>query len=299
MSQRSRTMSQTDYLSSQSTAIEGFLGGRRTYKRKPKAVRAPKGVSKNVVQFVKKSIASVSELKKYTNEGSQSLWTSAATQAQFVAGNMLQLTPYATGASYNYTITQGTGQGQRIGNSIRIKKAWLRFVLYPQQYNVTSNPTPQPQDVRLLIFSIKPAVTTGATTKEQAWTILNTNFFANGNSSNGQLGNLYDMVSYPNPDVVSIYFDRQMKLGFSTISGMTGQNTINLFGNNDYTLNCQMKIEITKFLPAKITFNDDNNSTSRQLFAVFMPVNSDGTGPVSTRIPASMFYGLDVQYIDA
>lgn len=298
MSTRSRQSGAAQYFRVQGRAIEQFLG-RRMLSKPTKAIKAPPGVSKSVVKYVKRSIASVNEPKRYTAEASATLFTSAATQAQFCSGNMVQFTPTTQGASYSYTITQGTGQGQRIGNSIKLKKVWFRFVMYPQQYNAVSNPTPQPQDVRLVIFSMKPAVATGVVSKENAWTVLTNTFFANGNASNGMLGNLYDMVSYPNTDVVTVYFDKVMKLGMATVQGNTGGSATNYFPNNDYLLNQQVKIDITKFLPSKIVFNDNNDSTTRQVFAAFLPVNSDGTGPVSTRNPASYFWGIDLQYIDA
>lgn len=262
--------------------------------RAKKSVRKTRSVALSVKRYVKRAIHSQIENKSYSTEQADTL-SNPANPVAFQAGNIIQLTP-SNATNSAYTIVQNVGQGGRIGNAIHLRKATFKCIMYPQQYNVTSNPTPKPLDVCIYIFSIKQGIC-GATVAD-AWTRFNTDFFGNGNSSNGTLNNLYDAVSDVNSDVVHLYYKRIVKLGASAAQLQTGGSAA--LSNNDYKYNQMLRIPITKYLPKKITFNDtDNNSTSKQVYLLVCPYNADGTTQPSTTLSLSMFWGIDLIYEDA
>jgi len=276
------------------------MGGKQYYKKRrtAKSVKGAKGVPSKVVKFVKRSLANATETKRFTYSESMTLATFAATVPQFTSQNMLQITP-SNQTNADYQIVQGTSQGARIGNSITVQKATLKWVMYPASYNAGSNPTPKALDIRCVIVSLK-GVPNGSVTKAQLHDVLVNTCFANGASSNGMSNNLFDLVQSWNTDVLTVYADFTLKLGQSTQSGMTGASASMLQGNNDYKLNHIVKLDVTKYLPKKITFNDaDSNSTSRQVFVLWHPINFDGTTNISTCFPAGGFVTFDLFFKDA
>lgn len=273
--------------------VKGKTGkGKRRYGRK----RTNKGKKPSLAikRYVKRVIHSQIENKSFTTEQSETM-SAPSNALGFQAANIVQLTP-SNATNSLYTIIQGTGQGARVGNVINCRKAVFRAIFYPQSYNVTSNPTPKPLDICIWIFSVKRGLP-GYTVLD-AWTRFNADFFGNGSGSNGTFNNLYDLVSDTNSDVLQVHYKRIVKLGASSAILQTGGSA--QFANNDYKYNQMLKINLTKYMPKRITFNDsDNNSTSRQLFLLACPYNADGTTIPSTTLPCSWFYGFDMIYEDA
>ena len=263
---------------------------KRTFRKKGVSMKP----SKAVKRYVKSAIHRQLENKRFTIESSDTL-AAPSNPTNFQAGNIFQLTPSSATNSW-YTIPQGTGQGARVGNRINLRSAVFRYVMYPLGYNVTSNPNPKPLDLQILIFSMKRGVL--GLTVADAWNVFNGSIFANGSSSNGTVNNLFDMVSVANSEVIQLHYRRNLKLSPSEF--YTPNATQVNYNNNDYKYNCIGKINVTKYLPKHIVFNDtDNSSTSKQVFMVITPYNADGTTTPSTTFPLAIFSGLDVVYEDA
>lgn len=289
------SLTKTQYIKYLSKSSKGAVS-LRTKRRRKQRVKGYNmaGVSEPVKEYVKKAIHTMMENKQYTTEVAKTC-SNFSGGANWQSGNVFQLTP-SSATNALYTIVQGTGEGARVGNSFNIVKAKVRMIMYPQLYNATSNPTPKPQDIVIYICSGKKGVV--CNTVSDLYTICNTTFYANGSSSNGMLGNLYDLVSVPNNEVIKVHRKLQFKLGASNSQLQTGVNAG--WSNNDYSYNCRLSLDITPYLPKKITFNDgDNNSTSGQVFLMICCVNADGTGTASTTYPMSVFFGLDLYYEDA
>lgn len=274
----------------------------RKYVRKGKKVRPYKKrttkrnakPSLAVKRYVKRAIHSQIENKGQAQSVAKTM-SNISNLANFQTGNMFQLTP-SVATNYLYTIQQGQGAGNRIANQIKLRKAIFKFIMYPQGYNLTSNPVPKPIDVIMYIVSGKRSVV--CNTCADLATILNTNCYKLGSSSSAMLGNLYDVVSYINSDVLQLHYKRIFKLGASNGQLQTG--ALASQSNNDYKYNQQATINVTKYLPKTLTFDDTNNSsTSKQVFAIFCPVWADGTGMASTVFPCSIFASIDVTYEDA
>ena len=266
----------------------------RSKKSVKRSVRKTTKVSPTIKKYVNNTISKQIENKRYTTEVAETM-ASPANATNFQSGNMIQFTP-SNGTNSLYTLIQGVGQGARSGNVVNLKNAVFRYIMYPLAYNAVSNPTPKPLIIQMYIFSVRRGVL--GLTVADAWNIFNTNIFANGSSSIGTLNNIYDLVSVPNNEVVHMHVRRTLKLGANAGVLQTGGNAS--FSNNDFNYTQYGKINITKYMPKRITFNDgDNNSTSKQLFCVICPYNVDGTTIPSTGFPCAIFYGVDIEYEDA
>lgn len=267
---------------------------KRVAKKTKKSGRTSTKPSLAVKRYVKRAIHNQLENKSFSIESAETL-AAPSNAVTFQAGNIIQLTP-SNATNSLYTIPQSLGQGGRVGNLINLRSAKFKCIMYPQGYNVTSNPTPKPLDIGIWIFSVKRGV--AGLTVADAWTIFNGTFFGNGNTSNGTVNNMYDLVSDVNKEVIQLHYHRIVKLGANSNILQTGGSAA--LANNDYKYNQILKINLTKYMPKKITFNDtDANSTSKQVFMIVSPYNADGTTIPSTGFPLSMYYGVDLVYEDA
>lgn len=263
---------------------------RRKFLSKPKGVKPSLAIKRYVKQAIHRQIEN-----KGVAQSVAKTMSNISNIANFTTGNVIQLTP-SVQTNYLYTITQGTGAGNRTGNQIKLRNAVLKFVLYPQAYNVTSNPNPKPLNILMYIVSGKKSVLSNSVA--DMVTICNSNIYKLGSSSSAMLGNLYDAISYINTDVLQVHYQTQFKL--SPAQFYTPNATQANYNNNDYKYNIMRRINVTKYLPKTIAFDDaNNNSTSKQVFAIFAPVYADGTSMASTIFPCSIFASMDVTYEDA
>lgn len=273
-------------------------GVRRVAKRSRRTVSKSSKVSKTIKRYVSSVIHRNLENKRMTTEFTKNLYGIAGGVAGFQTNNIIPLSPNSlTGGIY--TITQGVGQQQRVSNSISVRKAYLRGVLIPQPYNAVSNSTPTPLNVKIWIFSLRRNVLQ-ASAADVYQTMSNT-FFSNGNTSIGLLGTIYDIITPHNKDVVNVHYTRTIKLGYESYSGVTGGATAtDSKANNDYNLNYKMTLDITRWLPKKMQFNDtDSGTTSKQLYCVFEPVYYNGSTMTAATSPCGFIGGIDLHYEDA
>lgn len=269
-------------------------GGRVGKVRRP---RAKKGVSTAVKLYVKSAVGRAAESKRLTTEFTKNLYHIGGT-TNFRDNNIIALCPNDAIGNI-YQMVQGTGQQQRIGNKVMPSKVIFRGIMAPNPYNGTSNPAPNPVMIRMYILSTKRNV--AGQSIADIYNICNNTLFANGNSSLGMLGTLYDCVTPLNTDVVTCHFMKTFKLGYESYAGVTGGADIGQTkASNDYKLNHRFSINLTKYLTKVWQFNDNaGGTTSRQVFAVFQPINFNGSIPTAATTPAGLIAGLDVFYKDA
>lgn len=265
--------------------------------RKTKRVLRKRGLTSAVKSYVRSAVRSAAESKRLTTEFTKNLYHIGGT-TNFRDSNIIQLTP-SDALGNIYQMVQGTGQQQRIGNQVSPSKVIFRGILAPTPYNATSNPTPNPVMIRMYILSGKRNVATQSVA--DIYNICNNTLFANGNSSLGMLGTLYDIITPINTDQVTCHMMKTFKLGYESYSGVTGGSDVTQTkASNDYKLNHRFSINITKYLTKVWKFNDNAGATtSRQLFAVFQPVNFNGSIPSAATTPAALIAGVDVYYKDA
>lgn len=276
----------------------GFVKRKSSAFKKRVLGRKNKGVTKAVKRFVKTSFHRMIENKRMTTEFTKNLFNISAGVPGFQPNCIIPLCPNAATGGI-YTIPQGVGQQQRIGNQVSVKKAYLRGILVPSVYNAVSNPTPAPLNVKMWIISFKRNVLQ-QTQADCYQTVANT-FFANGNTSIGLLGTLYDLVTPHNKDVVNVHYQRTFKLGYASYAGMTGGSSVtDPKTDNDYKLNHKFTLDITKYLPKRMYFNDtDNGTTSKQVYAVFEAVYYNGTNMTGATSPCGFIGGIDLHYQDS
>lgn len=193
------------------------------------------------------------------------------------------------------TIAQGTGQGGRIGDRVTIHNLKMTIILTPKPYNVSTNPAPVPQMIKMFLvngklntlYNVRPT---------QALTV---QFFQAGDSSQPPVGNLFDMINEPNTDLFNVYATKTFKLGYSTAGGNGAQAGPQYYSNNDYKMNHLIKWNLTKHIPKLLHFNDTGSSpTSRSLFMMVLICNADGSTPAVGTTSATLDYEIVMKYKD-
>lgn len=168
------------------------------------------------------------------------------------------------------SIAQGTGQGQRVGNRIRVKSCYISGILYAQQQNAAYNPTPKPCEVVMYIYRLIGGGNTVDTTM--------TNFYQNGNTAGSPTGSLVDLTFPINKDRYRIVYRRVFKIGPADNTGTGSSAGLQYFANNDYKRNQRFYIPLTKYMDKIIRYNDTsltcNNDT---LYLAILPLMADGS----------------------
>jgi hypothetical protein len=207
--------------------------------------------------------------------------------------SIIPITPYA---GYN-EIGQGVGQDQRIGNKIRTVKAMVSFSMWPEPYDAINNATPSPQDIMIFILSNKVNNTVRPTSLPT--------FVQNGTADQSLTAALQDLTDVKmgfNRDLYTIHKVIHKKLGYSSWPmGNPGfaANTANS-PNNDYHLNQSISIDVTKYCPKDITYQDTNNSpTSRMVYFYIQAVPANGFVQGTTALPVETYSRIDYWYTDA
>lgn len=207
---------------------------------------------------------------------------------------LIPLTPYdpaGTPTDSTIHIALGTGAGSRVANTIRTKYATLKGVLYPFPVSETFNPSPKVVEVCLWIFKVKIPITDSLISVEN---ILDDNFFQSNNSETGITGDLKNIVQAINTDCIQLLHKRVFKLGHSA-----GTGSGNL-SNNDFKLNQKFSINITKYLPKVIKYNDaDLAPNIHHTYCFMTPFCADGTIQSNEYYGAKCDWELNYVYEDA
>jgi len=251
---------------------------KRSYKKKSNA-------NATFSKKVKSVISRMAENKVANFRGSINM--QAATATSWIT-TLIPCTPYT---SY-LAIDQGVGQGQRIGNSIRLKKLKLSGVLRPLPYNLTTNTDPVPLFIKLMFMTRKDSTTT-----------VNTNvndLLQYGSSSESPGYQLVNLTRPVNTDDWTVHTVRTFKLGYSAYAGTSVDVAAQSFTNNDFKLNHFVNIDLTKYCPKIIKFDDNSFlPNSRNLVMYPFVYRADSSQPTTTaEIPAIFDLNLDMQFED-
>lgn len=259
--------------------------GRRPRKTAPRRTRVPR--KKGMVRLIKKTVNRMAETKI------TELYT-ATTLANYTAAtswntnNVVTLSPNAA----TLVVQQGTGQAQRLGNKIQTVRCWVNFVMYPAAYNAVSNPNPIPQHVRIIICNIKNNPQ-AVITQSPYMSV----FFQNAGTATPPGGQLLDLLRDVNTDYFRVYYDKVIKLGAANYIG-TGANATYGGANNDFKLNVKRTIDITKFIPKTLTFNDNGGiaENMKNVQMIILPCGADNF--TNNLNPLSWAYALHYTYKD-
>lgn len=262
----------------------------RRKKTSPK-VRVSNAQTQSMIKrIVRRTIAGTTENKtKQAYNFSYPLYPSNHTNFPL---NVIQLGPNSTTCS----VAQGTGAGARIGNQIRTKKLVFKGTILPMPQDGTTNPNPRPFQVKMVIFYDKKQPTTTPA--------IASNFFQDGNSDRGFNSSIVDMWSPYNTDRYRIVKSKTFKIGFSqnagTATSAVNQGQWQAYSNNDFKMNCNFNVNVTKYFPKIVKFDDSSlDATSRSLYAVFYMAGAGGEVSISTWVPIQVQWMMDYVYEDA
>lgn len=235
-------------------------------------------------QLVRKAVVKLAETKSHQFTTNSLMLAYNATSWATVG--LRAITPHSSGVN----IVQGTGQGDRIGNKIRTKRVILDICMYPIIYNATTNPSPQPNEVIIWIFGVKES------------SALPTNldgFFQNGNNSTDPSGQLNDTVKTVNTDKYILYKKVIKKLGFAEAAGSGVNVNYQSFANNDYKLNCNVRMDLTKYCPKNVVWTDTTAQPHSKMVCIAIEVcPSNGAAYPTNTTPAQMYYNLNYEFTD-
>lgn len=249
--------------------------------------RTSRGVSKPIKMYVKRTIHGQIENKI-------SYYTALVGVGSYSSQvNTLQgypLTPFQN----NMQIIQGdAGQAGRIGNVIKTRRLKLSYVLHNTGYNVTTNPVPTPQEVRIWIGYKKNQPMQQPTDFSK--------FFQVGDSAAAPTSNLEDLIKPINADLWCIKKTFRHKLGFASNTGTGANPLFGYYSNNEFNLNIVKTIDLTSICPKTFKFDDtvsNSPTTGHGLFMMIETVDADNTVS-STDIPVNMKYWVHFEYEDA
>lgn len=188
-------------------------------------------------------------------------------------------------------ILQGSGQGQRNANRVRIVKATLTYTISPNGYDGLLNPQPRPIVLKIWIGYFKPDPINKP--------IDFTQFFQSGNTAVPPNNFMIDMLRTVNKDRFVIFKTITHKIGYSSVNGTGAQPIVQYYNNNDFKFLIMRKINITKYLIQNVVYQDNNFIPStRGLFMWMQLVGADNTS-LNNVIAASINYFVDLEYEDA
>jgi len=251
---------------------------KRTYKKKS-------NVKTSFAKKVKSVISRMAENKMSNFRGSLNIQAATATSW---ANSVIPCTPYTSFLA----IDQGTGQGQRIGNSIRVKKLKISGVLRPLPYNVTTNTDPVPLFVKLMFMTRKDSTTVVSPIVSDLLQ------YGGASESMGfQLGHIMRPI---NLDDWTVHTTRTFKLGYSSYEGTSIDPAAQSFANNDFKLCHFVNVDLTKYCPKVIKFDDNTFLPSTRNVVMYPFVyRADASAPITNaEIPAVFEMNLDFQYED-
>lgn len=256
---------------------------KKTYRKRTRRPRGRKPYAKRssaIVKVVKKVLSRNLERKAWFFSSANIGMTTASTTVAPLVSNLIP------------QLVQGTGHSQRIGNEVKVSKAYIHGYVNMREWNATVNPQPFPIFVKMWLVSYKitnqPSLTTAS---------LFSNFFESNNSSAGFQQNMLDIILTPNKDVWTVHKTKTIKLG---VSSQSLNNTP--VGGNQYFDNSPMTapfyFDCTKHLD-KLKFDDTVNNlcTNRNLFLIYQCVPADGQS--STYTPCEIHTSQRVEYTDA
>lgn len=227
-----------------------------------------KSVSKAVKTYVKSAIKQKEETKISAN-----FKEDAFAIAGYDVGTKLTSIEVLSDA---LDLSQGTGQGDRVGNQVRP----VRFIMRGHIIGTTTNPVL----IRMIIFRGKQDINSPTDLS---------NLFQAGNSVSAPTNLPSDMYLPLNRNDYIIYKDRHFSVTAENTGGIAGANGTNLIQF--------FKQDLVKYLPKKLIYADTAvDATNCGLYMTFLVCRQDG-GVLSspTLGKADMAYSLSLEYKDS
>ena len=250
--------------------------------RKTRKNRAPaKKVSKAVKSYVKRAIHSNIENKLWNRfAANETISTAAASNPEYI-----NLVPYP---SQSTTSTQYT----RIGNRIRVMKAYIKGFVNLKPYNSITNPYVGPVYVKMWLCRYKEL-----NCADIALTSISTNFFEGVAGSTSFQGNMLDMSLTNNKDDWIIYKTKTFELG-TTSNDITLAQVQSRIASDNSRMTKPFYFSFGKHLRKQLQYDVNGNPpTNTNLFLVTQVVYADGSAAAIE--PAEYHYTIRAEFEDA
>lgn len=270
-----------DYKKSRFEPVSAMYARRATAPNR--YVRQTNSVAKTGLQkIIKKTVIAMAEAKKIQFSQTANVFGYNAAAQGFCS---FQLTPVNAGS---LNIVQGTGEADRIGDKVRVKKVTLSYVLQAGPLDASFNTVPAPQDVRMIVCYNKQSKVLSPPAG---------NFFDAGDSSAAPTSNMLDMVNFVNSEYIQVHGDWRHKVGVQTFPHPNTKD------NNDYKLNAMKTIDITKWYPKTLTWNDTSGvimEQSKWLQILVAPADGSAVDTVglTTFKPLLISYAINLEFTD-
>jgi len=238
-------------------------------------------VPQKIKNYVKRAISRKQENKETTSFGlNQQILT--------VAGS----TP--TAINILPTPVQGTGDSDRIGNEITVKKLVVSGFVNMQAYDATSNPTaPAPLWVKMWIVSAK-----NINTNTFSNTLSSSSYFQTSNSSTGFQATIRDMLLPVNPDLFTVHRSKLFKIGISSASDKSPATGTSAYFDNSPMAH-QFSFDCSKYV-SKLKFDENQTwATNKNMFLVTTVCRADGTVSSATLPTSEYHWRVQCIYEDA
>lgn len=238
-------------------------------------------VSKPIKSYVQRAISRRQESKETTSFGlNQAILTVAAS------------TP--TALSLLPTPSQGTGDSDRIGSEIEVKKLVVTGFVNMTAYDATNNPTaPAPLLVKMWVVSAK-----NINTNTFSNTLASTSFFQTSNSSTGFQATIRDQILPVNPDLFTVHRVKTFKIGFGSTSAYAPATGTSAYFDNSPMIK-SFTFDCSKYL-SKLKYDEGQTwPTNKNMFLVTTVTRADGTVSSATLNPAEYHWRVQCIYKDA
>jgi len=256
---------------------------KRSFKRK--SSRRP---SVAVKKMVRREIARNVETKHRQSDILDAPFYYPAQGALYDSANTLAISPSST----NLAIVQGTSDGTRIGNKIKLKKLTFKGIWVANGYSAAANPIPEPMQVKLVLFYDKTAPT--------AIPAPRSDYFQFNSTVLPFQGDLTDLLGPANADKYRVLATKTFKLGFQQYFGTGNQPNQQQFSNNDFKLNKNIIWDVTKYCVSDIRYNDNSPTpTTRGLFMQVIVSPAGGQVGSAGVVPCSAQWWTEAAYEDA
>lgn len=260
--------------------------GKRVVRKRVYRKKSTKKVSTTVKRYIKREIGRKVETKTaYVNN-------------QITFGNInqsstLNFAPILWYTGY-HTLASGVLDGQKLGNKVSIKRVLLKYVLFPQPYDITTNPIPQPIHVQMFLGRVKQSKSLLPSAGDVAM------LFNQGSTTVSPTGNLTDLNGMINKDYWDMKKVWEHKLGFSAYTGSGSSAAPQYYQNNDFKYNVVRTMDITRMVNKLALFNDSANSVQNgNLFFGYQSLAASGGTTGAATINCKINYSIHIEYEDA
>jgi len=239
-------------------------------------------ISPAVKNYVKKAVSRTEEIKSVVT-----------TLSDLQTGNYALIKPFIQDPGCGIislteaidNVGQGTGQGDRIGNKILIKRNIFKGYMYALNATDTGG---FPTNITMYIGRLKVGISTPTNSAiAQMFQAGDTTF----PPTDDNRAHLYAI----NKNLGNVYYRRTFKIGGST------SNSANAVSNNDYKALRHFSINLSKWIPKVINYNDGNNvSTNAGLYAWFTVSNYNDQVITVAYAPQVQYVAVnELEYTDA